>query len=60
MGLAKCDGAPYPLVHIARMFAHQNELDRAVEILAILHKHPLPFGQTDRRPGTSARTTQQN
>jgi tetratricopeptide (TPR) repeat protein len=36
-----------PLVHIARLFADQNEVDKAVEILAILDKHSLRFGDTD-------------
>ena len=38
---------PYPLVYMAQMFTNQNELERAVEILAVLQKHPLRFEQTD-------------
>ncbi len=36
-----------PLVHIARLFANQNEVDKAAEILAILDKHSLSYLDTD-------------
>src|SRR5262249_50585877 len=38
---------PYPLVNIVRLLAEQNDNDKAVEILGVLHRHPLTFGRTN-------------
>ncbi len=38
---------PVPMVVIARLFAEQNETDKAVEVLAVVHKHPISHPGTD-------------
>ena len=39
--------APVPLVYIAQISADQNDLDRAVEVLAAIDKYSVTFDQTD-------------
>ena len=42
----------YPLIQFAQIFADLNELDRAVAILATVHKHQAPFVEPNQRAQT--------